>query len=612
MNSNFDDNYSSSDIDFSFGPVFLKCLICLDSPRIIFKKKNNTIVIKAYCLSHKEKNEKDIYSLNEFINKYEMFESEEKILLEEEENKKEINLSSGRILPYDSEISIEEKKKTRKSLNICEKHESQYLQIHENKEIPLCQFCYCENFKNHNLIQRRIIGKRFEEIPDLIHKVNAKILYIEKNIQKAKNHLNNICYIKNKDKKVESAIKKYFEINNNLLIIVTMILDTYKYSKEHNAITYSMAKNVSEIVFNFSPLPDYSNDDDNESKKKLLNYLTNLNNYIINHHLERISSIKPNSNQKITRIIKLNDNKLCVGVDHLLYIIELKNSQFFTKMIINRPHKDRIWDIILLENGNIATISRDNICSFIKINENNFEIKGTIKKQIVNKEKFNSFLFLSDQYVAIHTWHNLLIFRIPEEGEVENKEIIERVYSDSDSNIDTYAGLILKNIEGNDVYFYSVLSGQNIINLWKFNIETKELSEPFSINYKTRMYYSGFSGSLCKYNEECFFVGGYEMYGYYLISYNDLEEIFHDIPNYNHFQSICVMPDETFVCGENYGNKKFYLRRYQIINDKSFLVDNIIEGDDKESPKKNPITIICLDNSNIVVGDYDGSISLWG
>ena len=345
---------------------------------------------------------------------------------------------------------------------------------------------------------------------------------------------------------------------------------------------------------------------------KLLNYLTNPNNYIINHHLERISSIKPNSNQKITKIIKINDNKLCVGVNHLLYIIELKNSQFFTKMIINRPHKDRIWDITLLDNGNIATISRDNICSFIKINKNNFEIKGTIKKQIVNKEKFNSFLILSDHYVAIHTWHNLLIFRIPKEGKEENKAIIEKDYSDSNSNIDTYGGLILKNIEGDDVYFYSLLSGQNLINLWKFNLETEELSEPFSINYQTGIHYSSFSGSLCQYNEECFFVGGYEICGYYLISYHDLKVLFHDVPNNNHFQSICVMPDETFVCGENYGNTKFLLRRYQIINDESFLVDNINDGNDDESLKKNPITIVCLDNSTIVVGDYDGCISLWG
>ena len=100
--------------------------------------------------------------------------------------------------------------------------------------------------------------------------------------------------------------------------------------------------------------------------------------------------------------------------------------------------------------------------------------------------------------------------------------------------------------------------------------------------------------------------------GYYLISYYDLKVIFHDVPNNNHFQSICVMPDETFICGENYGNTKFLLRRYQIINDESFLVDNINDGNDDESLKKNPITIVCLDNSTIVVGDYDGCISLWG
>ena len=39
---------------------------------------------------------------------------------------------------------------------------------------------------------------------------------------------------------------------------------------------------------------------------------------------------------------------------------------------------------------------------------------------------------------------------------------------------------------------------------------------------------------------------------------------------------------------------------------------NFNDGNDDESLKKNPITIVCLDNSTIVVGDYDGCISLWG
>ena len=110
INPYYFENYSSSASDISFTLVYLRCLICYDSPRIIFKKKDNTIVIKAYCLSHKEENEKDIYSLEEFINKYEMVKGEENSELEEEENKKENNLSGGRILPYNSGITSEEKK----------------------------------------------------------------------------------------------------------------------------------------------------------------------------------------------------------------------------------------------------------------------------------------------------------------------------------------------------------------------------------------------------------------------------------------------------------------------------------------------------------------------
>ena len=138
INPYFFDNYSSSASDISFTLVYLRCLICYDSPRIIFKKKDNTIVIKAYCLNHKEENEKDIYSLDEFINKYEMVKGEENSELEEEENKKENNLSGGRILPYNSVITSEEKK-IRKSTNICEKHNVQYI------------YKFIKTKKNHSL-----------------------------------------------------------------------------------------------------------------------------------------------------------------------------------------------------------------------------------------------------------------------------------------------------------------------------------------------------------------------------------------------------------------------------------------------------------------------------
>ena len=69
------------------------------------------------------------------------------------------------------------------------------------------------------------------------------------------------------------------------------------------------------------------------------------------------------------------------------FIIYNRIEQFtiFDKNDNKQTNKDRIWDITLLENVNIATISRDNIYSLIKINENNFKIKGTKKKLLKGK-----------------------------------------------------------------------------------------------------------------------------------------------------------------------------------------------------------------------------------
>ena len=63
-------------------------------------------------MNHKEENEKDIYSLDEFINKYEMVKGEENSELEEEENKKENNLSSEEYCLIT--VELHQKKKNKK------------------------------------------------------------------------------------------------------------------------------------------------------------------------------------------------------------------------------------------------------------------------------------------------------------------------------------------------------------------------------------------------------------------------------------------------------------------------------------------------------------------
>ena len=48
-----------------------------------------------------------------------------------------------------------------------------------------------------------------------------------------------------------------------------------------------------------------------------------------------------------------------------------------------------------------------------------------------------------------------------------------------------------------------------------------------------------------------------------------------------------------------------------MIDDDFIVVDNISHGNEKNKLKGNPISIIYLNNSTIVVGDYNGNISLW-
>ena len=48
-----------------------------------------------------------------------------------------------------------------------------------------------------------------------------------------------------------------------------------------------------------------------------------------------------------------------------------------------------------------------------------------------------------------------------------------------------------------------------------------------------------------------------------------------------------------------------------MIDDDYILIDIFSNGYEKNSLKGNQMSIIYLDNSTIVVGDYNGTISIW-
>ena len=618
------ENLNDSDSFSTYLESYFKCLICFDCPRINFIIKEGKIYIKAYCYSH---NDDDIYTLYQ-LNKFEMTKDKEIIneeylfnisqSIDDSYDSENNEIIQDNILPIDNNSRYYRYEIRYKAKN-CEKHNKLYTKYNEIKDSFLCDDCYSKDLN----IQK---NERIENISDLISKVNIKINYIEKRLKDAEDHIKKIQDIKDKfinDKEIYKYFDEYSEENNNILLILSIMLDTYKYSKEKDSLTFNIAKNISELIFNLNPIP---NENEENYKMKLINYLKNPNNFIINHHLTQLKSIsfkipdekeqiekkKPTVN-KITRIIKLPNNRLCISVNYMIHILNYKLEELF-KFENDPIYKKRIWDIQLLSDGRIATLASDakySLCSFFKIYETNYELVGKITYDVINGENFNSFLILSDDYVAIHTWHYLYIFKIPKNINEKTNLILKEEYTDL--SIDVYSCLILREKKDNIVSFFSILSGYNMVIPWEFNLETEKINKPFELGYETEIHYSKHIGSVAKFNDDYFIIGGLESHGFYLMKYSDGKLYVNCKPNIkNHFQGVCVMPDNTFVFGENYNNEKYCLKRYQMIDKDFFLVDNISLESDQNPIKAHPTTIIYLDNSTVIVGDYDGTLTLWG
>ena len=625
-----DDNFNKfKNIDNSFeyypesefGFMYFKCLKCFDCPRIIFIKIDEKIFIKAYCYSH---NDGNVYTLKLFINFGKTKEKEIEFLFDKSQSTKDSyeiennNISQNKILPPDINYKDEINEIRYKAKN-CDKHKNSYTKYNEIKDSLICDDCYSKDLN----IEK---NERIENISDLISKVNIKIHYIEKRLKDAEDHIKKIQDIKDKfinDKEIYKYIDEYSEENNNILLILSIMLDTYKYSKEKDSLTFNIVKNISELIFYFNPIP---NENEENYKMKLINYVKNPNNFIINHHLTQLKSIsfkipdekeqikkgKPTVN-KITRIIKLPNNRLCISVNYMIHILNYKLEELF-KFENDPIYKKRIWDIQLLSDGRIATLASDakySLCSFFKIYKNSSELVGKITYDVINGENFNSFLILSDDYVAIHTWHYLYIFKIPKNINEKTNLILKEEYTDL--SIDVFSCLLLREKKENIISFFSILSGYNMVIPWEFNLETEKINKPFELGYETEIHYSKHIGSVVKFNDDYFIIGGLESHGFYLMKYSDGKLYVNCKPNIkNHFQGVCVMPDKTFVFGENYGSQLNYLKRYQMIDKDFFLVDNISLESDQNSIKAHPTTIIYLDNSTVIVGDYNGTLTLWG
>ena len=366
-----DDLFFTNSISMNETLIF-KCPKCYECPRMLFEIIDKTLLIKVYCYSHY--NSKDHYNLKEFINKFRISKEEviddvnslnnsQSLFYFELDNNDE-NLSNILVNNDDDKEDIIIKTDYCQHQNGCKK----YCELGDFVFCDTCNFNQMMNDKDLNIYSKNV---RIENIDDLAKKVINKINYIEKSIKDAEAHINKLQDIKYKnqnDEYINKCIEDYIEENNKIISIIKIMINTYKYYKEQNLLTFPIIKNISELIFYFNPIP---NENEENYKMKLINYLKNPNNFIINHHLTQLKSIsfkipdekeqiekgKPTVN-KITRIIKLPNNRLCISVNYMIHILNYKLEELF-KFENDPIYKKRIWDIQLLSDGRIATLASD-------------------------------------------------------------------------------------------------------------------------------------------------------------------------------------------------------------------------------------------------------------
>ena len=579
-----DSYYTCSSIEEETNYIFqCKNENCFDSPRIIIDSINNKLRIKLFCLFHK--NEKEEYILdNDSIN---FFQTN---FLRDINQKKFYNQNNCECID-------------------CIKHSSQYIKYCLTDDNFICQYCDEDENKEYEIISDLITI--FESnINDGYYIINSKEDYIKKKMKEVDFHISNLK-IKNEQFKI-NEINDYIEINKLLLLICKTIYTTYKSAFNERKVTYSMIKNISELNFSIFPLPNCYKKD--KAKILFLEYLNNINNNIITHHLKEIQTKKIIENGKIYCIKKLNENNKERNRIYLsgknyenekigkskneIYIVDFET--FNIAFTINE-HKHKIRKMEQLNDNTLISLSKDK-CIFIQINDNKYEVINSINQNEINGEIFYSFTLFQNILIAFQTNQTIYIYNI------KNKQFESSKKENYNQLLNIKPELLTNLLEKEFFFFYSFLNNIFIQKVYEYSNNNIKLNQ-----IEPSIQYLGNNSSLTKYMDYLFLVGGKEKSGFYINKFEDNKNYAHIIPNKFAFECFCVTKDESIVSGESYNNQEFAIRRYQVIGRVCFKIDTIlIEKDTSNNKLKGKInSILCLENNSILSVNGKGYITLY-
>ena len=313
--------------------------------------------------------------------------------------------------------------------------------------------------------------------------------------------------------------------------------------------------------------------------KKTQNYNEIFKDFNIINHTPQ-NKLTNHGDNPIYTLLQLQDGRLASGGNDGSIIIYSK--QTFTPELTIKEHKDSIWDIIQLKNGNLLSCSNnDKIMNEYKINENNtYQVLSTVNAGQDNNPR--QIVELENNEIGLVACNHIIFYL-----NINNKldEDFKIKYDDNQIGL-FYEMLPVKPGE-------LVIAGKKD-KIQFFELNTRKLKEIININ---RDIHWAPSNLLCMMNERCLCVGGENK-----ISIIDVynKNIISEIEESGNHRCLYKLNDNILLTG-----KDCDITQWKINGNNLTLVSK------KEKAHQDSVREIIRFNNLIISCSNDKSIKIW-
>ena len=300
---------------------------------------------------------------------------------------------------------------------------------------------------------------------------------------------------------------------------------------------------------------------------------------IINHTPK--NKLTNHGEKGINTILQLQDGRLASGGDDGSIIIY--NKQTFVPELTIKKHKDSIYDIIQLKNGNLLSCSRnDKTMNEYKLNENNtYQVLSTVN---VGQDNYpRQIVELENNEIGLVAYNHIIFYL-----NINNKLDEDFKIKSDDNQIGVFCEML------------PVKPGELVIagakdKIQFFELNTRKLKEIININ---RDIHWTPNNLLCMMNERCLCVGGANKITIIDV-YN--KNIISEVEENGVNRCLYKLNDNILLTGKNNGD----ITQWRINGNNLTFVNK------KEKAHQNYINEIIRFNNSIISCSYDHSIKIW-